>query len=254
MRSGLERPRFAYIAPTYRMGKAIAWDYLKHYAAPVDGVTVNESELRLDFGMNGAQVRIYGADNPDALRGIYLDGCVLDEYGLMDASLFGEVIRPLLADRKGWAFFIGTPNGKNQFYDVVQTAKSSKDWFFAEYKASATHLLDPQREINKRRSALVDNIIRGTNTGWVYTDKLTPDQKALIKNHGAKPGINIEFPEGAQEPHRLQPSPFPQGMAELEAKGLEDLREISGINESALGELDAAQSGRAIEARQRQAV
>lgn len=150
MRSGLERPRFAYIAPTYRMGKAIAWDYLKHYAAPVDGVTVNESELRLDFGMNGAQVRIYGADNPDALRGIYLDGCVLDEYGLMDASLFGEVIRPLLADRKGWAFFIGTPNGKNQFYDVVQTAKSSKDWFFAEYKASATHLLDPAELVAAR--------------------------------------------------------------------------------------------------------
>jgi hypothetical protein len=131
--------------------------------------------------------------------------------------------------------------------------------FFPYFRRGVTRgmvedLLDPQLEINKRRSALVDNISRGTNTGWVYTDKLTPDQKALIKNHGAKPGINIEFPEGAQEPHRLQPSPFPQGMAELEAKGLEDLREISGINESALGELDAAQSGRAIEARQRQAV
>lgn len=131
--------------------------------------------------------------------------------------------------------------------------------FFPYFRRGITQgmvgdLLDPQREINKRRSALVDNIIRGTNTGWVYTDKLTPDQKAVIKNHGARPGINIEFPEGAQEPHRLQPSPFPQGMAELEAKGLEDLREISGINESALGQLDAAQSGRAIEARQRQAV
>lgn len=143
MRSGLERPRFAYIAPTYRQGKAIAWDYLKHYALPVDGVAVNESELRIDFPLNGAQVRIYGADNPDALRGIYLDGCVLDEYGLMDQNLFSEVLRPLLADRKGWALFVGTPNGKNQFYDIVQTAKREKGWFFAEYKASETHLLDP---------------------------------------------------------------------------------------------------------------
>lgn len=142
MRSEKERPRYAYIAPTYRQGKAIAWDYLKHYASVVDGVTINESELRIDFGLNGAQVRIYGADNPDALRGIYLDGCVLDEYGLMDATVFGEVIRPLLTDRKGWALFIGTPNGKNQFYDIVQTAKREAGWFFAEYKASQTHLLD----------------------------------------------------------------------------------------------------------------
>lgn len=142
MRSGLERPRFAYIAPTYRQGKAIAWDYLKHYASVVDGVTVNESELRIDFPLNGAQVRIYGADNPDSLRGIYLDGAVLDEYGLMAPTLFSEVIRPLLSDRKGRALFIGTPNGKNQFYDIIQTAKREADWFFAEYKASQTHLID----------------------------------------------------------------------------------------------------------------
>src|SRR5690349_3525780 len=62
-----ERPRFAYIAPTYRQGKAVAWDYLKHYAAVIPGVVVNESELRIDYP-NGAQVRIYGADNPDSLR------------------------------------------------------------------------------------------------------------------------------------------------------------------------------------------
>ena len=151
MRSDKERPRFAYIAPTYRQGKAIAWDYLKHYSAVVEGVTVNESELRIDFPQNGAQVRIYGADNPDALRGIYLDGCVLDEYGLMAANLFSEVVRPLLSDRKGWALFIGTPNGKNQFYDIVQTAKTEPGWFFAEHRASQTHLIDPGELFDARR-------------------------------------------------------------------------------------------------------
>lgn len=114
------RPRFAYIAPTYAQGKAIAWDYMKHYAAPIPGVRTNESELRIDYAANDAQVRIYGADNPDSLRGLYFDGAVLDEYGLMRPNFFPEVIRPTLADRKGWALFMGTPNGKNQFYDVAQ--------------------------------------------------------------------------------------------------------------------------------------
>ena len=134
------RPRFAYVAPTYRQGKAVAWDYMKHYAAPIPGVEVNESELRIDYP-NGGQVRIYGADNPDALRGIYLDGAVLDEFGLMAPNLWGEVIRPLLTDRQGWALFIGTPNGKNEFYDMAQRAQREPGWFFAAYKASETGIV-----------------------------------------------------------------------------------------------------------------
>jgi phage terminase large subunit len=134
------------------MGKQIAWDYIKHFAAPIPGVTVHESELRVDYP-NGAQVRIYGADNPDALRGIYLDGVVLDEYGLMAPNVFSEVIRPLLADRKGWALFIGTPNGKNQFYDVIQQAKADPDWFAAAYRASETGLLD-ESELDAARKVM----------------------------------------------------------------------------------------------------
>lgn len=150
------RPRFAYIAPTYSQGKAIAWDYMKHYAAPIPGVTMHESELRIDYpdlGQGRPQVRIYGADNPDSLRGIYLDGVVLDEYGLMRPTLFSEVIRPALSDREGWAFFIGTPNGKNQFYDVVETAKSDPEWFAAIYRASETGILNPD-ELQSARQAM----------------------------------------------------------------------------------------------------
>ncbi len=146
------RPRFGYIAPTYRQGKAIAWDYMKHYAEPIPRVSINESELRIDYP-NGAQVRIYGADNPDSLRGIYLDGAVLDEFGLQPPKIFNEVIRPALADREGWALFIGTPNGKNQFYDVAQRARQDDGWFFAEYKASETGIL-PMAELEAARSAM----------------------------------------------------------------------------------------------------
>lgn len=150
-----DAPRFAYIAPTYKQGKDVAWAYMKHYAAPIPGHSINESELRIDYP-NGGRVRIYGADNPDSLRGIYLDGVVLDEYGLMPNELWGEVIRPLLSDRQGWAFFIGTPNGRNEFYTKVQDAKRLPDWFFAEYKASTTHIL-PDSELEDARRTMTED-------------------------------------------------------------------------------------------------
>lgn len=136
----LARPRFGYIAPTFRQAKAIAWDYLKFYSDPIPGRQFNESEMRVDYP-NGGQVRLFGADNPDSLRGLYLDGAALDEYGLQRANIFTEVIRPALSDRQGWALFGGTPNGKNQFYDIAELAKREKGWFFRAYKASETCLL-----------------------------------------------------------------------------------------------------------------
>lgn len=149
------RPRFGYIAPTYTQGKSIAWDYMQHYAHPIPGTGVNQSELRVDYP-NGGQCRIYGADNPDSLRGIYLDGVVLDEYGLMAPNVFSEVIRPLIADRLGWVLFIGTPNGKNQFYDIVQQAKADPAWFFAEYRASQTGLIAASELASARQSMTAD--------------------------------------------------------------------------------------------------
>lgn len=151
------RPRFAYLGPTYRQGKQIAWDYILHFTNPIPGRQANVSELRVDFPHNDSQIRIYGADNPDSLRGLYLDGVVLDEYGLMPPNIWGEVLRPALADRQGWALFIGTPAGKNQFYDLIHGdnigwpgAKSHPDWHFAEYKASVTGYV-PQSELEAAR-------------------------------------------------------------------------------------------------------
>lgn len=149
------RPRFAYIGPTYRQGKATAWDYLKFYSRPVPGVAFNESELRVDFP-NGGQVRIYGGDSPDSLRGIYLDGVVPDEYGLHQSDLFSTVLRPALSDREGWALFLGTPNGRNQFYEIVQFAQAQADWFYASYKASDTGII-PTRELEEARRVMTDD-------------------------------------------------------------------------------------------------
>jgi hypothetical protein len=140
------RPRFGYIAPTYTQGKSTSFDYFKYYANPIPERTINQSELRVDLP-NGGQTRIYGGDNPDSLRGLYFDGVVLDEYGLHGSKTFSEVVGPTLVDRGGSALFLGTPNGKNQFYDIAEHAKAEQakgnpDWFYAEYKASQTGLLD----------------------------------------------------------------------------------------------------------------
>lgn len=142
-------PRFAYIAPYHAQAKAIAWDYLKRYARPL-AAKVMESELSIDL-VTGARIRLFGADNPDALRGIYLDGVVLDEYGDMRPSLWGEIIRPLLTDRQGWASFIGTPKGKNHFHAIAELAKDSDDWFHQELKASETGIVAPDELDDARR-------------------------------------------------------------------------------------------------------
>jgi len=140
-------PRYAYIAPLFRQAKQVAWDYLKEYSTNAfadsgAAVKIYENELRVDLP-NGARIQLYGADNPDALRGIYLDGVVLDEYGIMKPGLWGEVVRPLLTDRMGWAIFIGTPNGHNEFYDRYQFALSNPGWFACVKRASDTGVVDP---------------------------------------------------------------------------------------------------------------
>ena len=109
-----------------------------------------ESELRVDYH-NGGQVRLYGADNADALRGIYMDGVVLDEFADMDPRVWSEVIRPALADRQGWAVFIGTPKGRNSFFDLHRRSLSEKDWLGLVLKASETGLIPPSElELAKR--------------------------------------------------------------------------------------------------------
>lgn len=150
-----DRPRFAYIGPTYRQAKGVAWDYLKHFARAVPGAAFNESELRVDLP-NGGQIRLYGADNPDALRGIYLDGAVLDETGLMQARVWSEVLRPALADRMGWALFIGTPNGKNLFWDLRTRAQQGDGWALITYKASETGIIDVAELADARRQMTED--------------------------------------------------------------------------------------------------
>lgn len=132
-------PRYAYIAPTYGQAKRVAWDYLQEYTRPL-GASYNVSELRADFW--GRRISLYGSDNPDSLRGQYFDGVVIDEVGDQNPKIWNEIIRPALADRLGWALFIGTPKGNNHFHDLAERAKTEDDWSFLEFKASQTKIID----------------------------------------------------------------------------------------------------------------
>ena len=151
LRCLLERPRYAYIAPYLKQAKAIAWDYFQHYLRPLPGVKFNQAELRADIA--GRRFQLFGADNPDALRGIYLDGVVFDEYALMDPRVWGEIVRPLLTDRSGWAIFIGTPMGRNSFYELYQKAPKRSHWHRAMFKASDTDVLT-EEELEQARSEM----------------------------------------------------------------------------------------------------
>lgn len=135
-----EMYRAGYIAPYLKQAKDVAWEYLKRYSRPVWGGPPNESELFVTL-LGGQRVRIYGADNADALRGGYFDDVTLDEYADMAPSVWGSIIRPMLADRKGSATFIGTPKGRNAFHELYERAAGDDDWFRFMLRASETGLL-----------------------------------------------------------------------------------------------------------------
>lgn len=138
-----KNPRGAYIAPLYSQAKRVAWQYLQDFTRPIPGMIFNQSELTAIFP-NGARISLLGADNPDNLRGVYLDSVVMDEFAQMQPRMFSEVVRPALADRKGSAIFIGTPQGHNNFYDLYQKAKNMDDWSRYLLKWDDTNILDPE--------------------------------------------------------------------------------------------------------------
>jgi hypothetical protein len=146
--------QYAYIAPYYSQAKSVAWRYLERFSEPVLSKS-NQSELWVEL-INGARIRLFGADNPDALRGNFLDGVVMDEMADMKPSVWGEIIRPLLADRLGWATFIGTPKGHNSFYNIYNDALKNPNWYTKVLRADQTNIL-PQSELDDAKASMSSN-------------------------------------------------------------------------------------------------
>lgn len=157
-------PQYCYLGPFRNQAKLIAWEYLKYYSRAIPGVKVNESDLLVGFpsmhpGSPGAKIMIVGADKPDRLRGIYLDGCVLDEYAQVKQNVYGEIIVPALTDRNGFAYFIGTPKGQNQFYERYLKALKDDRYFVCCYRADETNVLTAE-QIDGMKKEMTDIEIR----------------------------------------------------------------------------------------------
>ena len=150
-----ERGLFGYVAPYRSQAKAVAWQYFLEFAAPVTN-SKNEQELTVTL-FNGSQIRLFGADNADAMRGLGFDGLYLDEYGDFRPSVFGNVLRPSLSDKTGWCVFGGTPKGRNQFWDIYETAtRIPSEWFLLRLPASTSGIL-PATELAAARAQLAED-------------------------------------------------------------------------------------------------
>lgn len=150
--------RLGYVAPYLKQAKQVSWDYLKRFALQVPGTKANESDLSIDFP-NGCRVRLYGSDNGEAMRGLYFDGVVMDEVADMRPETWPEIVRPALADRKGWCLFIGTPKGLNQFHDLYQYAQKDDKWYAGMFRVDETDVLDAE-ELHLAQATMTDNQYR----------------------------------------------------------------------------------------------
>lgn len=151
---------FAYLAPFLRQAKAVAWELLKAASHAIPGAAVNESELTVTLP-NGSRIRLFGADNADALRGMGFNGVVIDELADIKPGVWAGVVRPALSDRHGWCLFIGTPRGLDQFSDLYNyaTAGSDPEWASFIFRADETNIIDPA-ELASAKLTMSDALYR----------------------------------------------------------------------------------------------
>lgn len=133
--------RGAYIAPYRKQAKDVSWDLFKRYFGSFPGISFNETELTANFP-NGARITLYGADNADAMRGLYFDLVVMDEVADMRPNVWGEIVRPTLIDRQGKCLFIGTPKGANTLFDLYNRGLAGTDdqWASLMFRAEEDSL------------------------------------------------------------------------------------------------------------------
>ena len=154
MKTDKELAMFVYIAPFLRQAKAIAWARLKQKIDPLrrtSVIDINEGELSVRFKHNGAIIRLFGGDNPDALRGMRLDGCVIDEVAQIKNELWSDIVQPALSDRLGWSLFIGTPQGINLFSELYYKAVNEEGWTASRYTVFDTDSLHPDEVTRLKR-------------------------------------------------------------------------------------------------------
>ena len=150
-----------YIGPTFQQSKDIMWDMLKELLDGTELIQQTHENTATMTLVNGIKISLKGSDRPDTLRGIGLAYVVLDEYANMKVEVWEQIIRPTLADVKGGALFIGTPAGKNHFYEIWKEASDEKkeDWEAFQYNSIDNPILDPE-EIKTARDTMSTQAFR----------------------------------------------------------------------------------------------
>ena len=142
-----------YVAPTFQQAKDIMWSVLKELGHEViKSVHENTAVITL---VNDRKIYLKGSDRPDTMRGVGLAYVVIDEYADMKPQVFEQILRPALSDVKGGALFIGTPKGRNHFYELYQMAQrgEDEDWSSFHFTSFDNPLLDP-KEIEAAKKSM----------------------------------------------------------------------------------------------------
>lgn len=157
--TGVPNRRYAFIAPTYKQGKNVAWDILKRDAREIPGTVCSETELSVRF-FNGSSITIYGADSPDRLRGMGLAGVVFDEYSQQPSNIFTEIVRPMLSDTGGYAIWIGTPKGKNEFCRLFEKAQTDLEWLAMKLTVDDTSVISKTELADAKKTMSEDEYMQ----------------------------------------------------------------------------------------------
>lgn len=184
-----------YVAPTYRMAKQIMWADLLD-AIPKEWIyRLNETNMTVEL-VNGSRIELKGADKADSLRGVGLHGLILDEYQDIKEETWTQVLRPTLADKKGWALFIGSPKAFNQLYKVYKLGQpgGSPDWKSWQFPTSTSPFI-PKAELEAAKRDMDEKSYRAefeaafeNMAGRVYY----PFSRAVhIKSCPFNPGLPI---------------------------------------------------------------
>lgn len=206
LRNTKRNPQYAYIAPTYGQAKRVAWDMLKQYTEHIPGVSSNEQDLKIEIvrPAYGDKVKLLllGAENPGVIRGIYLDGCIMDEFAEMHPMVWGQVVRPTLSDREGWVIFIGTPKGLNHFKEMYDLAgaRSNPDldnWFRVLYKASETNILPPSELAAARVAMTEEEYAQEYEVDWGAGQVGAYYAKLITKAETEKRILRVNYDKGA---------------------------------------------------------
>jgi hypothetical protein len=152
----LPSPRIVYIAPFLKQAKKLAWDYMASVAQSGNRhgefFDINKGELCITFLPKDAKFFLLGADNIDAIRGMYFDKAIVDELADCDPRLWQSVLRPALADRQGRGLLMGTPKGRmNMLYDLSKVLPDDPEWSFHRYDVTQTNMLRPEEVEGARR-------------------------------------------------------------------------------------------------------